>query len=246
MPTADRRHFVARSIPLFLRQDYPHRELIVVDDGADPVADLIPADPRIRYLRPEVRQSIGAKRNRAAAAARGSVLMCWDDDDWYGPGRITRQVLPLIRGTADASGFGDCLLLVLPAGHFWACTPHLQQRLFDRGIVSGTIAFRRELWEQGARFPDRSVGEDAAFVRQLSGRGARLERLPGNDAFVYVRHETNTWRFRPGDFLDPAGWRRAEAPGFLSASDRAFFGLPDEDRVSHAGSRAPAGPPRAD
>src|SRR6202041_2143434 len=71
MPTADRRAFVPESIRLFLAQDYPQRELVILDDGADPVADLLPRDGRIRYIRGESQLSIGAKRNLACAAAQG-------------------------------------------------------------------------------------------------------------------------------------------------------------------------------
>lgn len=42
MPTYNRRAFVPQAVDYFLRQDYPSRELIVVDDGTDPVEDLIP------------------------------------------------------------------------------------------------------------------------------------------------------------------------------------------------------------
>ena len=65
MPTRDRRRFVQESIFYFLRQTYEHKELIVVDDGLDRVADLIPCDSRIRNVRLDGRHSIGAKRNIA-------------------------------------------------------------------------------------------------------------------------------------------------------------------------------------
>ena len=77
MPTHDRRRFVPLALHYFLRQDYPHRELVVVDDGADPVADLIPDDPRIRYIRLNRRLSVGAKRNHAVRGARGELIAHW-------------------------------------------------------------------------------------------------------------------------------------------------------------------------
>ena len=46
MPTYNRRHFVPRAIRSFLRQDFPHKELVIVDDGAEAVGDLVPVDPR--------------------------------------------------------------------------------------------------------------------------------------------------------------------------------------------------------
>jgi glycosyltransferase involved in cell wall biosynthesis len=48
MPTRNRRRFVSQAIGYFLRQDYPNKELVVVDDGEDAVANLIPPDCRIR------------------------------------------------------------------------------------------------------------------------------------------------------------------------------------------------------
>ena len=82
MPTCDRRRFVGRAIRYFLEQDYPNRELVVVDDGADSVADLIPADDaRIRYVRLSEHHTIGAKRNLGCGQARGELIVHWDDDD---------------------------------------------------------------------------------------------------------------------------------------------------------------------
>ena len=53
MPTFNRREFVAQAIQYFLAQDYPCKELVIVDDGTESVADLVPNDPRVRYLRLE-------------------------------------------------------------------------------------------------------------------------------------------------------------------------------------------------
>jgi len=35
-----------------------------------------------------------------------------------------------------------------------------------------------------ARYPDISLAEDAAFLRQAVGRGARLGRIAGDDLFL--------------------------------------------------------------
>jgi glycosyltransferase involved in cell wall biosynthesis len=70
MPTANRRGFVERAIECFLRQDYESRELLVLDDGADRIGDVLPGDPRIRYLELPERLVLGAKRNRGCELAR--------------------------------------------------------------------------------------------------------------------------------------------------------------------------------
>jgi glycosyltransferase involved in cell wall biosynthesis len=73
MPTANRRAFVPRAVGHFLRQDYPHKELVILDDGADSVSDLIPDDVRVRYVRAERKQPIGAKRNACVELTRGDL-----------------------------------------------------------------------------------------------------------------------------------------------------------------------------
>jgi glycosyltransferase involved in cell wall biosynthesis len=92
MPTADRRHFVPRAIYCFLEQDYPQKELVIVDDGADSVRGLVPNDRRIRYFRTETRKLVGAKRNFACREVRGEVIVHWDDDDWSASWRLSYQV----------------------------------------------------------------------------------------------------------------------------------------------------------
>ena len=109
MPTDNRRRFVPEAIRLFLAQDYPNKELVVLDDGEDIVADLIPKTPEIRYLRLDRRQSLGAKRNLACAAARGEIIAHWDDDDWYAPWRLSRQVAKIVRGGTELCGLARML-----------------------------------------------------------------------------------------------------------------------------------------
>src|ERR1041385_539899 len=65
MPTSNRRRFIPQALRCFLRQDYSNLELLVVDDGADPISDCLPENDRIRYLHLDRKLTIGAKRNLA-------------------------------------------------------------------------------------------------------------------------------------------------------------------------------------
>src|SRR5687768_2937864 len=121
MPTRDRRHFVGQAVKYFERQTYPHKELVVVDDGADSVADFVGQGPAIKYLRFERPQSIGAKRNLAIGAARGTIVMHWDDDDWHGENRIAHQIQPLCAGAAGVSGLKTGCMLNVSDVSFWTC-----------------------------------------------------------------------------------------------------------------------------
>ncbi|MGH8065316.1 MAG: glycosyltransferase family 2 protein, partial [Candidatus Entotheonellia bacterium] len=233
MPTYNRRRFVSQAVQYFLRQDYPHRELIVVDDGSDSVGDLLPNAPNIRYIRLPEKRSIGAKRNLACEAARVAIIVCWDDDDWYAPQRISHQVAALRDGEADVTGLDSSLLFSLPSRQFWSYTAQLHSRMFAQGIVGGTAAFRKRFWDQGVRFPDASLAEDAAFLHALVRRGARLARLANAGTFIYVRHDQNSWRFTPGHFLDGSGWQRVEPPSFLPEPDREFYGVGSHAANAH-------------
>jgi glycosyltransferase involved in cell wall biosynthesis len=215
MPTRDRRAFVEHSLRLFAAQDYPNRELVVVDDGDDPVADLVQPVAGARYLRVARRTSIGAKRNLACEAARGAVIVHWDDDDWYGTGRLSRQAAPIVSGLCDLTGLENRFVLELPAERFWTLGATLHRKMFVGDVHGGTLAFHRQLFEDGLRYPAVNLAEDAAFLRRALRAGRRLLRLDGDGVFVYVRHGSNAWRFQTGQLVERAGWTLVDAvPNF--------------------------------
>src|SRR5262245_13035568 len=107
MPTANRRRFVPHALKNFLAQDAEDKELLVLDDGATPVVDLMPQDDeRIRYSRPG-KLTVGAKLNLGCAMARGDILCEWDDDDWYAPWRLTYEAEQLRATGASVVGLSS-------------------------------------------------------------------------------------------------------------------------------------------
>lgn len=160
MPTADRRAFVAQAVAYFRRQTYARRELIVVDDGADPVTDLVPPCDDLRYLRLTGRRSVGAKRNLACEAARGDVIAHWDDDDWHAPHRIERQVAALRHAGASLCGLRSSLYYDPRSGRAWRYTFPADGGAWLSG---STLCYARSWWA-ARRFEDVDVGEDARFV----------------------------------------------------------------------------------
>jgi len=189
MPTFNRVNFVKQSIYYFLRQTYSNKELIIIDDGDRPVADLIPDDPRIKYMRLSSKYSIGKKRNLACEIAEGEIIMCWDDDDWHGPMRIQQQIFPLVSESYDASGIGTYLYYSLMNKCFY----NYKREVFKDGIVSGTLTFWKRMWEEGVKFKDMSLAEDADFQDSFRSIGARIKRILTENIFFIVRHDKNTW-----------------------------------------------------
>jgi glycosyltransferase involved in cell wall biosynthesis len=185
MPTADRREFVPQAIRNFLAQDYEPRELIVLDDGRDSVADLIPSHDSIRYLRLDRKSTIGAKRNIACERARGEVIAHWDDDDWMAPTWLSSQVKALRSQGADICGLDKVFFYAPDARRAW-------QYVYDGRtpwVCGGTLCYLREFW-RGAPFADIDVGEDNAFV--WSVRSKRIATNPDQHLYVARVHARNT------------------------------------------------------
>ena len=223
MPTRDRPELALQAVRYFCAQDYPNKELVVVEDGTASLAGRLPDDSRIRYIATGVAaRSIGAMRNEACRLARGEIVAHWDDDDWYGPERLTRQVTTIKTGEADITALRGSLMLDLSTWRFWRCRPDLHRRLFVRDVHGGTLVYRRRVWEEKARFPDCSLAEDAAFLEQAVRRGARLRAVDAEGIFVYVRHGTNAWGIVCGLTGGAAGWEHAAEPD-LAPEPRAFY-----------------------
>lgn len=185
MPTAGRRAFVPLAIDHFLAQDYPERELIVVDDGTDQVADLIPDLPSVRYLRLEQRMTLGAKRNLACEAARGELIAHWDDDDWMSPQWLTSQVETLQSTGADICGLDKVFFYAPETRQAW-------RYVYDGAqpwVCGGTLCYTRELWRH-AQFQAIDVGEDNAFVWNTSPKRVAINAR--HDLYVATVHRRNT------------------------------------------------------
>lgn len=223
MPTRDRPEFALQAVRYFCDQDYPNKEMVVLEDGTPSLAGLLPDDPRIRYIATGVpTRSIGAMRNQACELARGEIVAHWDDDDWYGPRRLTRQVEAINSGDADLTGLRDSVMLDLATWRFWRCEPDLHRRIFYIGDIHGaTMVYRRRLWEE-AKFPDQSLAEDAVFLDQALRGGARLQRIDADGLFIYVRHGANAWEMECGQFAGTAGWETVPEPD-LEPDARAFY-----------------------
>ena len=66
-PTFNRRPFIKTMFKCFLHQDYPMDliEWIIIDDGTDPIEDLIKEAniPQIKYFKYDTKMPLGKKRN---------------------------------------------------------------------------------------------------------------------------------------------------------------------------------------
>jgi len=215
MPTANRRAFMQQSIRYFTRQDYPHRELIVIDDGDDPVADLVVGHPQIRYERLPARRSVGAKRNLACQQAQGEIIVHWDDDDWSAPWRLSYQIDGLLKAKAELCGLSALNYYDPWTGRAWQ---------YDYGVggkpwVAGnTLCYRKDFWSNNP-FPDVNIGEDSRFV--WAGSRQQILALDDPSWFVALIHAGNVSPKRPvGQRWSPVDLQQVES---LLGDDLDFY-----------------------
>ncbi len=186
MPTADRREFVPRAMAQFLRQDYPECELLILDDGRDRVADLVPDDSRIRYVGLEGRLPLGAKRNLACKLSKGFVIAHWDDDDWQADDRLTLQVAALRETGADVCGVRRPFFCDPEARRAW-------QYVYPDGerpwLAGHTLCYTKAFWRRNS-FPLVAEGEDALFLWTPGEK--KIHAMDGAPFCVGVVHARNT------------------------------------------------------
>ncbi len=203
-PTWNRPEYLAHAIKLFEAQTYKNCELLVVDDS-DPEKRLdLSNNPKVRHVKLEDRLSLGEKHNIGHALAQGEILGFHDDDDWFSPRRVIRQIDKIVLGESEIVGFKRDLVLSVGKPPVWS-------RIQGRGnwigngalnlrlpIHDGSAIYSRSVLKTGARFPHRTMNEKVDFLNAAVLGGATWSVVSNNDLFVYVRHGKNTWQYNEG------------------------------------------------
>ncbi len=187
MPTANRPHLVPQAINYFLRQTYANRELIILDDGSESVAGLIPADPRIRYVRMMEKKSMGAKHNLACDMANGDIIVHWDDDDWMSDSRISYQVGELLsRPPTSLLGLSRLIYYDPRKNSSWEYVYPPGQRAW---VCGNTFCYRKPVWQKNP-FPARNEGADTMWVWGL--KDAAISAHSDHCFYISIIHAKNT------------------------------------------------------
>jgi glycosyltransferase involved in cell wall biosynthesis len=108
--TYNRAYIVAEAIESALNQTYGDYEVLVVDDGStDNTSEVVQRfrDPRLRYVRHERNQGVGAACNTGVAEARGELIAFLDSDDIWRPEKLERQVACMERHPEVDAVFSD-------------------------------------------------------------------------------------------------------------------------------------------
>lgn len=191
MPTANRHQYIPFAIENFLHQDYQNIELIIIDDGKEPIHSLLPNDSRIRYSYSTKVKTTGTKRNLACEQAAGKIIIHWDDDDWYASDWVSQQVDYLKNSSADICGIEHVNFYSTITDTLWKGTALNRNNPHYRSFLYGaTLSYPKKFWEKNP-FQNRQAGEDSEF---LNSPGAKLYAHDYIDGFIAILHPKNTTR----------------------------------------------------
>lgn len=165
-PTFNRRPFIPYLIQCVQHQTYPadRMEWVIVDDGTDPIADLVSDLPNVVYVRLPSKVSLGMKRNIMHSHCKGDVLVYIDDDDYYPPERVSHAVEQL-------TSHPDKLIAGSSEMHIYYASVN---QLFQVGpykpnhATAATFAFKKELLTL-TKYDDASaIAEESQFTNQYT------------------------------------------------------------------------------
>lgn len=228
-PTRDRRAFIPQLLRNFRRQTYPsdRMELVIMDDGEDPVADLMPRLPNLRYLALPQSVPLGQKRNLLSIEARGEIIVHMDDDDYYPPNRVSHAVTRLLESDRLIAGARILLIYDLDNDRVVRSGPF---GMFQAG--SGSFAYRREYLQENRWADEDRHSIERAFT---SGFTRPMVELNPLETILCIQHSVNTWDKRrttkvPTRFTLRQLVKDEDAFRFYRYQLRAKLGLPPPAR----------------
>lgn len=183
--TRNRVPMLRRAVACFLAQTYQARELVILYESDDPTTrEFVQtlSDARILALEVSVsaRLVLGALRNLAVRACRGTYIAQWDDDDWYAPARLEAQMHAI-----QSTGRTGCVLTR------WTLYDSVNRSAMLSGERpwEGSLVAKRE---SVPAYAEISKQEDTPVIERML-HANQLVGLNRPDLYVYVYHGENTW-----------------------------------------------------
>ena len=190
-PTFNRRPFIQQMVDNIMKQDYPRElmEWIILDDGTDPIGDLVKDIPFVKYIYSKERMSLGKKRNSmhqyCSFKNDNDILVYIDDDDYYPPERVSHSVETLNKSNALCAGSSEIYLWFNGINKMYKFGPYGP----NHG-TAGTFAFKRIMLKD-THYEDSAVlAEEKFFLKNYTIPFVQLNPLK---TILVISHEQNTF-----------------------------------------------------
>jgi glycosyltransferase involved in cell wall biosynthesis len=219
-PTRNREDHLQNALAYFRSQDCSNLEWLILDDSEAPARSFegsLGANIHYEHVGNEV--SIGEKRNRLIEKARGSVIVHFDDDDYYAPAYVSTMAATLFDRQADLINLRGWYLFDNRNDFFgyWDLMnkqgPHF--RCDHQGVAWGLLSddnngflkdnhlgygfsyvFRRSLWES-VKFRNINWNEDGEFSLEAAQRHVVTGAHDSQGLCLHNLHEKSTSRCFP-------------------------------------------------
>jgi len=191
-PTFNRRPFIKMMIDNIMAQTYPKHlmEWIIVDDGTDPIGDLVKDIPFVHYFYEKERMDLGKKRNymhkKCTFDGPDDIIVYIDDDDFYPPERVSHSVEMLNKDkNALCAGSSELYLWFNELNKMYKFGPYGPNH-----STAGTFAFKRKLLNDTSYEDDALLAEEKHFLKNYTVPFVQLNPLK---TILVVAHSQNTF-----------------------------------------------------
>lgn len=188
-PTFNRRPFIPYMIRCFELQTYPKDriEWIIIDDGTDPIGDLVTNIPQVKYFYYGEQMLLGKKRNLMHSKCTGDIIIYMDDDDYYPPERISHAVETLINNPKYLiAGLSEMYIYFNSYQMMYKCGPYGRYH-----STAATFAFRKELLLQTKYTDEDALSEENTFTKQYTIPLIQLDPLKTILVFSHKHNSLN-------------------------------------------------------
>jgi glycosyltransferase involved in cell wall biosynthesis len=186
-PTFNRRPFIPYMIKCFEQQTYPKDriEWIIIDDGTDPIGDIVSHIPQVKYFYYEEKMLLGKKRNLMHTKCSGDIIIYMDDDDYYPVERISHAVETLQKNPSYLiAGSSEMHIYFDSMNKIFQCGPYKQYH-----STAATFAFRKELLLQTKYDDENALAEENQFTK---GYTIPLIQLDTTKSILVFSHKHNS------------------------------------------------------
>ncbi|OKP82215.1 glycosyltransferase family A protein [Paenibacillus sp. P32E] len=183
--TYNRKDFLDQAIQSILRQDYPHKEITVIDDcSSDGTAELMGRnyrdDPRVIFMQNETNQGPGNNRRKALAAhGDGEYILFLDDDDYLIDRSYFSRAVHFHQEQPEIAFVAANVFLE------YSKTEQLKPSSLQLNRITPKEAYFKNFEQKG--YPKPASTLTAVFKRETLMKMDILNMNMVNDASIYLR-----------------------------------------------------------
>ena len=138
----------------------------------------------IVYVPFEAEQHLSDLRNKGNAVCRGEIIVCFDDDDYYPPTRVSHAVYKLTNSSKMIAGCSKAPIYFYKTGQFF------QFKGFgETHSTNNCLAYKRAYLEKHCHAPGLDKAEESSFTDSFS---EPMEQLDPMKTMVISGHGNNT------------------------------------------------------